>query len=207
MKNANARYYFALWFVGCAVWAALWLFALPWPAWWPLALVAGWATADAGSYVFHVILDHHIRAEDSAMAAGFQAHHGDPGGLVREPLADAIAPVVPLLLPVWLLAAAPAALGWLSAWLALYLCAVALGVGFGQVIHRWAHHPDPGPAVRWLQRLGLIVSKRAHDAHHEPPHGTAYAIVSGWTNPLFDAFAFDLRLSRWLELLGYPRVA
>jgi ubiquitin-conjugating enzyme E2 variant len=202
-----ARYYSLLWLATLLLWGALWVWAIPLPAWCPLILLAGWATADAGSYVFHVILDHHIRAEHSPMARGFQEHHADCLRITRESLSRVLAPVMPLLLPAWLLTSAPAALGWISPGWALYLCAVALGVGFGQVIHRWSHLPDPGPLVRALQRIGLVVSARAHDAHHRPPHGSAYAIVSGWSNPLFDAIAFDRRLSALLARMGFPRVA
>jgi ubiquitin-conjugating enzyme E2 variant len=202
-----ARYYSLLWLTTLLLWAALWWQAIPLPAWWPLILLAGWATADAGSYIFHVILDHHVRADHSAMARGFQEHHADCLKITRESLPEILSPVMPLLLPAWLLLSAPAVLGWLSPGWALYLCTIAVGVGFGQVIHRWSHLPDPGPLVRGLQRMGLVVSARAHDAHHRPPHGSAYAIVSGWSNPLFDAVALDRRLSAVLARLGYPRVA
>lgn len=202
-----ARYYALLWLAAILLWSALWSLAIPLPAWWPLILVAGWATADAGSYIFHVVLDHHVSAERSAMARGFQEHHADCERITREPLSTVLAPVLPLLLPAWLLASAPAALGWIPPGWSLYLCAVALGVGFGQVTHRWAHLPNPGPVVTTLQRARLVVSGHAHNAHHRPPHGTAYAIVSGWTNPLFDAVALDRRLSALLTRLGYPRIA
>jgi ubiquitin-conjugating enzyme E2 variant len=141
------------------------------------------------------------------MARGFQEHHADCLKITRETLPQVLAPVMPLLLPAWLLLSAPAVLGWITPGWSLYLCVVALGVGFGQVIHRWSHLPDPGLLVRGLQRTRLVVSARAHDAHHRPPHGNAYAIVSGWSNPLFDAVSLDRWLSAVLARLGYPRVA
>ena len=203
----SAHYHLALWLLGCLEWAALWWWVLPWPAWWLAAILAGWATADAGSYVFHVILDHHVRPERSEMARGFQEHHADEMLITRERLPDVLAPVLPLVLPVWLLLAAPAVLGWVGSWWVLYFCTVTLGVGFGQVTHRWAHLARPAPAVRLAQRLGLVVSPAAHRAHHAPPFGTRYAIVSGWSNPLFDALDLDRRLSAVLARLGFPRVA
>jgi hypothetical protein len=202
----SARYYLSLWLLGCLEWAALWLLALPWPTWWPLAILAAWATADAGSYVFHVFLDHHLRPEDSPMAAGFQRHHYDQLGIVREPIPAVLAPVVPLLLPVWMLAAAPAVLGWLSPWWALYLCTLALGVGFGQLFHRWSHMDRPGRLIGIAQRARLLVGKTAHDEHHKPPHGSHYAIVSGWSNPVFDALGMDRLVARLAARAGFPRV-
>jgi len=201
------RYYLTLWLLACLLWAALWLAVLPWPPGWPLVILAAWLTADAGSYCFHVVLDHHLRAERSEMARGFQAHHQDGAAITREPLPETLAAVVSPVLPVWLLAASLAAAGWLPAWLALYGCVLGLGVGFGQVFHRWAHLERPGPLVAWAQRLGLVVAPRAHAAHHAPPVGTAYAIVCGWSNPLFDALALDRCLSALLARLGWPRVA
>lgn len=203
----HARYFFGLWWIACTLWAALWLFALPWPLLWPLALMAAWLTADAGSYVCHAFLDHHLRAADSDMARGFQAHHGDPLDITREALPEVLSAVVPLVLPIWLLGAAPAALGWLPPWLALYLCVLALGVGFGQVFHRWAHLARPPALIGYAQRARLLVTPAAHDTHHRPPHGSHDAIVSGWSNRLFDALNVDRRIDRLATRAGFPRVA
>ena len=205
------RWLLALWTVACLQWAALWLWVLPWPPWWLSALIVlgAWAFADAGSYVFHLIVDHHVPAHRSPVAAGFQRHHGDGEGITRESWPMLFAPILPALLPCWLLFAAPAALGWLPSALALFLSVVCLAVGFGQVFHRWAHLPEAclSAPVRWAQRLGLIVSARAHRRHHAPPFGQSYAIVSGWVNPLFDRLALDRRLSALAARLGFPRVA
>lgn len=199
----NARYYFGLWLLACGAWLALWLFALPWPAWWALAFLAAWATADAGSYAFHVFLDHHLLPETSAMARGFQEHHTDQMRICRESIPEVLAPVVPLLLPMWLLMALAAPL--LPSWLALYLCVLGLGVGFGQVFHRWSHQRRTG-LIALAQRAGLLVTQAAHDRHHQYPHGSHYAIVSGWSNPLFDALGMDRLIERLATWAGYPRV-
>jgi ubiquitin-conjugating enzyme E2 variant len=203
------RYFVLLWTLACLTWAGLWLAVLPWPAWW-LALVSAWAawvTADAGSYVFHVFLDHHLRASESPMARGFQEHHADGARITREPLPAVLAPVVPLVLPVWLLAAIMSAAGWLPSWLAFYAWVLGLGVGFGQIFHRWAHLERPCGFVRLAQRLRLVVGRDTHAEHHAPPFGTRYAIVSGWVNPLFDALRIDVLVGRLATWAGFPRVA
>ena len=203
----HARYFFALWLFACLLWLALWLAALPWPTLWPLAILAAWLTADAGSYAFHVFLDHHLRAEESSMAKGFQDHHHDPLDITREPIPEVLSSVAPLVLPIWLLLASAAAAGWLGPWLALYVCVLGIGVGFGQIFHRWSHLQEPSRLIRALQRARLIVAQADHDEHHRPPHGTRYAIVSGWVNPLFDAWGVDRLIDRLATRAGFPRVA
>ena len=38
-----------------------------------------------------------------------------------------------------------------------------------------------------LQDAGILLSRKAHGAHHKAPFENNYAIVSGWWNPLLDA--------------------
>lgn len=64
------------------------------------------------------------------------------------------------------------------------------------LIHQWAHAPEPPPLARWLQRYGLILSKEAHDRHHRAPHTVAYCVTFGWLNPLLDALRF-FRALEW----------
>lgn len=57
-------------------------------------------------------------------------------------------------------------------------------------IHKWAHHPRPPRAVRWLQRAGLIMGPAHHRRHHRPPFAGHYCITTGWCNPLLERLRF-----------------
>jgi palmitoyl-[glycerolipid] 3-(E)-desaturase len=37
-----------------------------------------------------------------------------------------------------------------------------------------------------LQETGVIISRKAHGAHHKSPFNINYCIVSGWCNPILD---------------------
>lgn len=99
-------------------------------------------------------------------------------GLQLAPLAAALAAPLP-----------PAA--------AAFACSFAFFTGMAQQTHAWAHlkRGDVPPPVLALQDAGLLVSVKAHGAHHKPPHNGNYAIVSGAWNGLLDA-GLLLRLER-----------
>jgi palmitoyl-[glycerolipid] 3-(E)-desaturase len=61
-------------------------------------------------------------------------------------------------------------------------------VTMSQQTHAWSHSlPSETPAVvQLLQDAGLIISRKAHGAHHLPPFEGNYCIVSGICNPLLD---------------------
>jgi len=39
---------------------------------------------------------------------------------------------------------------------------------------------DPRSLAAWLQRRGLILSKKHHDIHHASPYDTYYCITAGF---------------------------
>ena len=55
---------------------------------------------------------------------------------------------------------------------------------------RWACH---------AQEAGVLVSRRAHGAHHKAPFEGNYCIVSGFWNPILDAEGSDASFFRRLE--------
>jgi ubiquitin-conjugating enzyme E2 variant len=57
-------------------------------------------------------------------------------------------------------------------------------------VHQWAHMPVPPPAVQWLQRHGIILSREDHASHHREPYVANYCIATGWCN-------------RWLSAVGF----
>ena len=80
------------------------------------------------------------------------------------------------------------------------LFAFAIGSLGTNVFHKWAHAPSVPPGVRWLQKRGIILSREAHDLHHNAyTHG--YCVTHGWMNVILDPVDFfgrAERLIRWV---------
>ncbi len=51
--------------------------------------------------------------------------------------------------------------------------------------HMWAHctSREIPPLIKLLQDLTLVLSWRAHNSHHKPPHLKDYCVFNGWANP------------------------
>ena len=67
-----------------------------------------------------------------------------------------------------------------------------------QQFHAWSHMKKsqlPELVVK-AQEAGLILSRKAHGAHHRPPFRGNYCIVSGWWNELLDGSGFFTRVER-----------
>ena len=70
-----------------------------------------------------------------------------------------------------------------------------------QQSHKWSHSKKSQlpAAVVALQDAGVLLSRRAHGAHHLPPFRGNYCIVSGLFNaPLDNSGLFD-RLERYFH--------
>lgn len=157
-----------------------------------------WAVTDAGSGIFHFGVDNYGDPKTpvvGTMIKEFQEHHVKPWDLEEASVwtncAQAGQVLGPLLMgvayanPHYLVQAAA-----LSVMTAGYLA---------QASHRWAHMGQRAPKiVKGLQKLGVMQTKKQHDAHHAQPIGT-YCIVNGMANPLFD----KLNLWRKAEYVIY----
>ncbi len=155
-------------------------------AWNAMIVLATYALADAGSYIFHYIVDHYGDAAKDGIVREFQNHHRQPGCIARRPLVEVIYPAARIIaLPV-LVVLLLALAGWLSGPWALFLFTLGSCWVFTQVFHRWAHLRRPGRVVASLQRSGLILARSPHERHHESPFMTNFAVINGWSNPLFD---------------------
>jgi hypothetical protein len=201
----RSRYY-AYWSVALLLgWPALWLFVLPWPEHGWLILLGAYLVADVGSYLFHYVFDHFMDPARSRIAHEFQWHHLDPGGITRRPIAENLEPAAAMLVPPLLALAIAAVLTPIAPSLVLLCSTVGLIVVFAQVLHRWSHAERTHRLVATLQRARLIVTPSAHDRHHAPPHGSHYAIVSGWSNPILDALGMPRLLDALFARFGVPR--
>ncbi len=152
----------------------------------PLAIAA----VDFLSGVVHWLFDHHVAPQNRVLgrfAVDFLDHHDHPlrtleVGFFKSAFRSTLFVALPLaLLALWTRGAP-------------YLAALLYGLAafslFAPQIHKFAHLPRPPRAIAWLQRSGVILSRRSHAQHHARPQITTFCIATGWCNPLLDATGF-----------------
>jgi len=122
-----------------------------------------------------------------AQIAAFQGHHQRPWTITEREFCNNLykvfAPAAPFTL--LCLLASP----WTPSWLDVGLATATFLTCMSQQTHAWAHMtPSKLPhVVKKLQDAGILVSRKAHGAHHKAPFEGNYCIVSGVWNPLLDA--------------------
>jgi ubiquitin-conjugating enzyme E2 variant len=114
-------------------------------------------------------------------------------------------PAAWIIVPVWAALGTWTVQGYIPPVVALVLAVLGASWGFGQMFHRWAHLRRPAWPIRWLQGLGLIIRPGPHDAHHTPPYSTDYAVVTGWSNPVFDALRVPVLIDAVMRGLGFSK--
>jgi ubiquitin-conjugating enzyme E2 variant len=82
--------------------------------------------------------------------------------------------------------------------------AVAAGGAATNLLHRWAHDPDPPAIARILHRAGIVLTPARHANHHAPPYAAAYCVTSGWLNPLFERLRLWTHAEAALVAIGLP---
>jgi sterol desaturase/sphingolipid hydroxylase (fatty acid hydroxylase superfamily) len=160
--------------------------------------------ADTGSYVFHYLIDHYGDPLRGGLVQEFQRHHLIPQGIVEKPVMDVLYPGVRVVLPLMALLYLPLQEGWLSAVPALLLFVMMTCAAVGQMCHRWAH-TRASLLVRAAQRMGLLLTPRAHCQHHRQPFESRFAVITGWSNRPLDAIGAPLLLDRLMCGLGYRK--
>jgi ubiquitin-conjugating enzyme E2 variant len=119
--------------------------------------------------------------------AAFQGHHQRPWTITEREFCNNLHKVFKPAAPFTLvcLLASP----WTPSWLDIGLATATFLTCMSQQTHAWAHMtPSQLPiVVKKLQDAGILVSRKAHGAHHKAPFEGNYCIVSGVWNPLLDA--------------------
>lgn len=71
----------------------------------------------------------------------------------------------------------------------------------GNEIHAMSHRPDKANSkiVLFLQKTGMLQSKKAHRWHHKAPYETNYCVMSDFINPILNRIEFWRKLE-WLIL-------
>lgn len=169
-----------------------------------LAVLAGVFVADAGSYIFHYIVDHYGNPERPGLVREFQQHHKNPRGIVQKPLAEVLAPAARIITPVFFALAMPLFWGWIPSYLAWLMWAVGTCWLLAQLFHRWSHSRAPW-LVRQAQRSHLLLSPHQHRLHHLAPFETRFAVITGWSNFPFDKLRVTQGLDWLLQLLGFEK--
>jgi len=179
--------------------------ALTWVLWrqgvfedpmvWGMVIVVVFV-ADAGSYLFHYVVDHYGHPRPGSVVYEFQRHHLVPDGIVHKPISEILYPAARIVTPLEGLLLLEASIRGDASWWRLALLVLGMCWVLAQLCHRWSHR-SPGRLVRGLQSVGILISPSAHHRHHQAPYDSHFAVITGWSNPLFDG----LGLPRWLDCL------
>ncbi|KAN0011790.1 hypothetical protein ACTFIU_007359 [Dictyostelium citrinum] len=82
-----------------------------------------------------------------------------------------------------------------------FLVNLCFWVSLTNQIHKWSHTYKVHPFVGFLQKSGIILSKRDHAIHHRNPFDKYYCITNGWLNPWLASINFWKRLENVVTLL------
>lgn len=173
-----------------------------------LTVLGAWLLADFISGVVHWWEDRAIVGTSrfefiNSVRADNEIHHLKPGHLLTHSYWGNINTTAP--------ASWAIALGLVLIGSPLIFILTSLFMGFGNLIHRFAHTP-PGKIpriIRALQELGLFSSPSHHSGHHFRGRGelvsrnTAeirYCVMSDWLNPWLDKIKFFNFLNKLLEV-------
>lgn len=190
------------WWLVCAAWVWLLGFHLEPVTHAGWIMLAAYFFADAGSYLFHYIVDHYGDPARGGLVGDFQRHHLAPRGIVEKPLCEVLSPAARIITPVMALLLPLVASGVLPAWLVLGGWLLGSLWVLTQLFHRWSHMPEARGLVHWLQRLRLVVRPADHVQHHRAPYDSHFAVINGWSNWPLDRMGAPALLDRLLRSLG-----
>jgi len=162
------------------------------------AALTGYLASDFLSGVFHWFFDTWFSPDTPfigrAFVRTFREHHVDPDAICRHDFVETNGSNMlagSFVMACGLCAEADYAAG--------ALLSSGLFLSVTSQIHKWAHAQRVPRLVGWLQRRGIILSKKAHDVHHRAPYDKAYCITSGWLNPLLRRLDFFRALERLIH--------
>ena len=128
----------------------------------------------------------------------FKNHHPRPEALGRRPMLMQIgSTIIFVAFPASLALNLAALLLPLSGWFTFGAAVLIIGGTFAQYFHGTLHREDNPAIVRAMRAVGLLMTPRAHQLHHDTLTRD-FATNNGWSNPVINRlFAFATR-RRWL---------
>lgn len=161
-----------------------------------LSALAAYVLSDLGSGIFHWSVDNYGSGKTPVLGnviAAFQGHHSEPWTITMREFSNntyrTCIPTLPFLVLCALDVDHPQ---WQMFW-SLFSSFICLA----QQFHSWSHMQKqelPFP-VHQLQEAGILISRRAHKAHHREPFENNYCIVSGACNEALD----NSGVLQWME--------
>ncbi len=165
-----------------------------------MTILLAWLLADFISGLVHWWEDRAMTGESrfafvNSLRADNERHHKMPGYLTKFSWWSNINTTAPF---AWALACP-------IYFVSPFGCMVLVFLGFGNLIHRWAHDP-PAKLPRLvvlLQTVGLFISYNHHAGHHfkngqpisRENSRIRFCVMSSWLNPILDHMHFF----KWLE--------
>jgi ubiquitin-conjugating enzyme E2 variant len=187
----------------------LWQARSLWSPWLLLAVALAWPAADFISGLVHWMADTWGTEEFPILGPRFirpfRVHHITPNSFLTcnflDTNGDTCLIAIPTLLGFYLIPVN--SLGGLFA--------LTFGVAFcifaipTNQIHQWAHMPKPPRWVQFMQRSGMILSKKEHARHHKLPYAGYYCITNGFCNNILERLRF-FRVLEWIitSITGIP---
>ncbi len=171
-----------------------------------LGLAVGWVGADLASGLVHWWADRVAREDlpwiGPSFVRPFRIHHEEPASICANGFLDTNGHNCIVALPVLvagllLLPPQPRPGALLGT---AFLLSLATWSCFTNQIHKWAHQPSVHPALRRLQRCGVLLSPAHHAGHHTPPYRSRYCITAGWLDPAIERLGLFPALERRLGL-------
>lgn len=182
-------------------------FESSWPAWpwYVVGVGAGMYTADLASGVLHwtfdTWFDENVRLAHR-MILIVREHHVYPQLIFKYPVSQEVGLMSWFGLlgsaPVVLLVTRRAMRPSVGVAAILGVLTFDVLVTLSLELHKFGHTFTPGPTLRTLQKLGLVLSAKQHMRHHAGEHDSHYCIVNGWA----DATLGRLGFFRMLEALA-----
>jgi ABC-type amino acid transport system permease subunit len=128
----------------------------------------------------------------------FKVHHLSPGALGRRSFLRVILPAMYFItLPSTSLLLLLHALGWIDGLVSFFLWVVIGALTLAQYAHSCAHRKQIPIVARYLQTLGVFMTKEQHNSHHLDL-GVDFCILNGWANPIVNRIFRFCRQRGWI---------
>ena len=153
---------------------------------------------DFGTGVFHWATDNYGSIKTpvfGSVCAAFQGHHVTPWTITFRSFANNVYKIcygtVPALLIVAVIPMLPLAKIFFTLFITWWM--------ISQELHKFSHMRTTPKGIKFLQDIGLVLSKKEHGLHHTSPFEGHYCILTGVCNSFLD----DSKFFRHLENVVY----